>query len=413
MSIIYNISIYFYLWLIKFAAFFNPKANLWISGRKDWKQKLESATRDASNIIWFHAASLGEFEQGRPLIEKIRAEQKDIFILLTFFSPSGYEVRKDYDQADYICYLPADTSRNAKDFISIVQPKQAFFIKYEFWYNYLSELKAKAIPLYLISGIFRPQHIFFKSYGQWFLKQLTHFDKFYLQDQESLDLLKEHHFTNTIAAGDTRFDRVIEIAQNPQPIPSVEEFISGKPCLVIGSSWPKDEALLSEYINTHLNYKYILAPHQINESHLKSIEALLPNQTQRYSDYIIAPQQEKTVLIIDNIGMLTSIYQYADLAYIGGAFGTGLHNILEAAVYGIPVIFGPEYSKFQEAKNLVAQNASISISNSKELNSILEKLFDHKVERDKVGQIAKNFIYKSQGAVDLIYSDIFKENLSI
>ena len=409
MFTIYNFGIYFYQWLIGLVAQFNPKASLWMSGRKDWEKNLKNALRKENNVIWFHAASLGEFEQGRPLIEKIKNEHKDVFILLTFFSPSGYEIKKNYENADYVCYLPADTQQNAKKFLSIVKPKKVFFIKYEFWYNYLSEIKKRKIPLYLISGLFRSQQIFFKSYGKWFLKQLTSFSKFYLQDKKSLELLQNKGFDNAIVAGDTRFDRVIEIAEHPQNISAIKMFISENPCLVIGSSWPKDEKLLAEYIKQHPNYKYILAPHQIDETHLKNIEEMLPNITQRYSNYIKQPQKQVSVLIIDNIGLLSSIYQYADLAYIGGAFGTGLHNILEAAVYGIPVVFGPQYSKFQEANDLIAQKAAFSISNSTELFSVLNLLFEDKQENQKIGKKAKSFIYKSQGAVDLIYTNIFKK----
>lgn len=410
MLVVYNIGIYLYQFIIRLVSVFNPKARLWISGRKDWKHKLEEATNGATNLVWFHAASLGEFEQGRPLIEKIKAEQKDVFILLSFFSPSGYEIRKDYSGANYICYLPADTQKNARDFIKITQPKQTFFIKYEFWYNYMRELKKNKVPLFLISGIFRANHIFFKPYGVWFRKQLKAFSYFYVQNQESENHLKSIDLNNILVVGDTRFDRVIEIAEQTKEIENIKAFIDNKSCLVIGSSWPKDEEILSEYINKHPEYKYILAPHEIHESHLLGIEKSLNVSSQRYSTIQVDSLSKSSVLIIDNIGMLSILYKYADIAYVGGAFGTGLHNVLEAAVYGIPVLFGPDYSKFQEAKELIAFQASISVANYDELENNLELFFTDELERRKVGKKAKSFIYKSKGAVDLIYSDIFRKN---
>jgi len=407
MSTIYNIAIYFYQGLIALAALFKSKAKFWIDGRKDWEQKLEEATKGQDNIFWFHAASLGEFEQGRPLIEKIKAEQNHVFILLTFFSPSGYEIRKDYSGADYICYLPSDTKKNAKRFIAITKPKQVFFIKYEFWYNYMKILKEQNIPLYLVSGIFRDKHIFFKGYGAWFRKQLQAFTYFYLQDQFSVDKLKSIGYDNALLVGDTRFDRVIEIAEQVQPINIVEDFVAHKPCLVIGSSWADDEELLAKYINNNPSYKYILAPHEIDSSHLEAIESLLKEPSQRFSDFRENSNADAVVLIIDNIGMLSSIYQYADMAYIGGAFKTGLHNILEAAVYGMPVVFGPKYSKFQEAKDLIEEQAVFSISSYEELSVVLDTYLSHKTKSKVFAQKAKSFIYKSKGAANLIYANVF------
>lgn len=406
-NVIYNIAIYFYQGLIFLAALFKPKAKLWLDGRKDWKQKLEKATKGQNNIYWFHAASLGEFEQGRPLIEKINAEQNNVFILLTFFSPSGYEIRKDYSGADYICYLPSDTKKNSEEFISIAQPKQVFFIKYEFWYNYMKVLKEQNIPLYLISGIFRDKHIFFKGYGAWFRKQLQAFTYFYLQDQFSIDKLKSIGYENALLVGDTRFDRVIEIAEQVQPINIVEDFVAQKPCLVIGSSWINDEEILAKYINNNSSNKYVLAPHEIDSSHLETLENLLKVPSQRFSDFRKNANIDAVVLIIDNIGMLSSIYQYADVAYIGGAFKTGLHNILEAAVYGMPVVFGPKYSKFQEAKDLIEEQAVLSISSYEELSLVLDTYLSHKTKSNAFAQKAKSFIYKSKGAVNLIYVDVF------
>jgi 3-deoxy-D-manno-octulosonic-acid transferase len=404
MSYIYNIGIYLYQVIIYLASFFDSKAKLWVVGRKNWKTKLQQATEGADKIFWFHAASLGEFEQGRPLIESIKKEQKDIFILLTFFSPSGYEIRKDYEGADYICYLPSDTKANAQDFISIVKPQKAFFIKYEFWYNYLSELKKQKADLYLISGVFREDHVFFKPYGGWFLKQLKNFDKFYLQDQSSVNLLKLVGFNNMKLTGDTRFDRVIEIAENTQEIEKVKIFVDNKPCVVVGSSWPIEEEMLAEYINQHPENKYIIAPHEINESHIKEIEDRINQNTIRWSNL---KDEKEGVLIIDNIGMLSKLYKHADVAYVGGAFGSGLHNILEAAVYGIPVVFGPKISRNQEALDLIERNGAFSVSNKSELFQELEMLFSDKMKLKLMGENSKSFIYQSKGASQKVLSDIF------
>ena len=407
MSVIYNIGIYFYRWLIGFVSLFNPKAKLWIDGRKNWRLNLETATKDAENLIWFHAASLGEFEQGRPLIERLKKEQPNCFILLSFFSPSGYEIQKNYKGADYVCYLPSDTKSNAKDFISITKPKQAFFIKYEFWYNYLSELKNNKIALFLISGIFRPEHIFFKTYGSWFRKQLKNFDSFFLQDQRSVDLIKSIGFNNTVLTGDTRFDRVIQIAENSKEIEQVKLFVGDKKCLVIGSSWPIEEAMLCEYINLNPEYKYIIAPHEINETHIKEIESRLTVAYKRWSEY---DDKDTRVLIIDNIGMLSALYKYANFAYIGGAFGSGLHNILEAAVYGIPVLFGPKISRFKEAGELIESNAAYSVSCKEELLGKLDMFFTKPDKTLEFGENAKQFIYKSKGASDLTWQHLYKND---
>ena len=407
MFIIYNIGIYFYQFIIRWVSIFNPKAKLWIVGRKNWRHKLEEATKGSENIIWFHAASLGEFEQGRPLIEKIKAEQKEVFILLTFFSPSGYEIQKDYKYADYVCYLPADTLNNAKDFISIVSPQKVFFIKYEFWFNYMRELKRQQNSLYLVSGVFRESQIFFKPYGNWFAKQLQAFTYFYVQDEISVENLKSLGYNNVLLAGDTRFDRVIEIAEQSKDIKLVKDFIGEYPCLVIGSSWSKDEDLLVEYINTHPNYRYVLAPHEIKESHLSEIESKISVPTQRWSNSQKGAKKEAVVLLVDNIGMLSSIYKYANLAYVGGAFSAGLHNILEAAVFGIPVIFGPKYSKFPEAKDLIDVQAAFSVSDYDKLSQTLDLLFLDKSKNSEAGEKSKLFIYKSKGSVEVVAKHIF------
>jgi 3-deoxy-D-manno-octulosonic-acid transferase len=354
-------------------------------------------------VIWFHAASLGEFEQGRPLIEKIKKTHPEIFIVLSFFSPSGYELRKNYDKADYVCYLPADTQKNAQLFLTIVNPKKVYFIKYEFWFNYIKIMGEKNIPLYLISGIFSEHQVFFKFYAPWFVKQLKAFRHFFVQNTRSVTLLKSLNFDNVSLAGDTRFDRVIEIAESKTEIEDITHFVGDKKCLVIGSSWSKDEDLLCSYINSRSAYKYIIAPHEIHSQHISSILSKLKVQVQVWSrkekDQLDAAQ----VLIIDQIGMLSSIYRYADVSYVGGAFGLGLHNILEPAVYGIPVIFGPKYKKFQEAKDLLDIAAVCSISTEAELQTSLDMLLTDVDKKEQMGRSAKQFIYQSRGAVNIIF----------
>lgn len=406
MAVLYNIAIYFYQQIIRLVSLFDAKAKLWVKGRRNWETDLEKGIDQGRPVYWFHAASLGEFEQGRPLIEKIKKEQKDVFILLTFFSPSGYEVQKDYKGADYICYLPADTKSNAKTFIDIVNPKQVFFIKYEFWFNYMQQLQKREIPLHLISGIFHHKQIFFKPYGSWFKKQLKAFTYFFVQDSASVEKLKALGFENTFVAGDTRFDRVIEIAEKSDLIPVLSDFTKTKPCLVIGSSWPEDEIYLTEYINLHPEYHYVIAPHEIKEDHLQSIESQIKLNTQRWTSLGQGINPDTQVILVDTIGMLSKMYRYADLTYVGGAFKTGLHNVLEAAVYGKPVIFGPHYSKFQEASALISEKGGFSINSKETLFHTLDRIFTDKMERELLGENAKAFIYKSQGAAIYIHQKL-------
>lgn len=407
MSILYHIGIHFYYWIILLASHFNPKANLWVKGRKNWKKKLKRATSNTEHIIWFHAASLGEFEQGRPLIEKIKSENKSAFILLSFFSPSGYEVQKKYKLADYVCYLPADTKANAKAFIDIVNPQKVFFIKYEFWFNYMRELKHRNTPLFLVSGIFRKEQIFFKPYGVWFKKQLKAFHYFFVQNRDSVGHLNSIGYENVIQTGDTRFDRVIEIAELDREVEGISTFINQKPCVIIGSSWPKEEELLAAYINQRPDYKYIIAPHEVNEQHIEQLESKIKLNTQRWSEFDASASIKTHVLIIDRIGLLSKLYKYGSVAYVGGAFGKGLHNILEAAVFQLPVIFGPHYSKFQEASILIHEKGAFSISSSEELFLKLDLLLEDENLKNEMGQHAKDFIYKSKGASAQIYEHVF------
>jgi 3-deoxy-D-manno-octulosonic-acid transferase len=412
--ILYNISLYLYSIIIRIATLFNQKAKLWIRGREDIFLNVKSALNNSesqnSPLIWFHCASLGEFEQGRPLIEKIKSQHPEYKILLTFFSPSGYEVRKDYSGADYIFYLPLDTTYNAKKFIRLVNPKAVFFVKYEFWFNYLNELKQQNIPLYLVSGIFREDQLFFKSYGSWFRKQLNCFTYFFLQDEYSSKLLNSIGFKNNAVVGDTRFDRVDEIAKNVKLFPIIKQFKQDSNILIAGSTWEEDEKIISKNFKNSksqiLNFKLIIAPHEIDESHINSIVLKFNNfKIIRYSQANENNINGAQVLIIDNIGMLSSLYQYGNIAYIGGGFGKGIHNILEAATFGLPVIFGPNYQKFSEAKELIKLGGAFSINNDFDLNKTIESLND-KIVRQVTANISKQYVQSRIGATDKILSAI-------
>ena len=363
MKRIYNISIYLYVIVIRLFALFKPKAKLWVQGRKNIFTQIEKKVQNNKNIVWFHCASLGEYEQGKPIIHAYKIKHPTHKILLTFFSPSGFEIRKKTKLANWVFYLPADTKKNVKKFINIVKPIKAIFIKYEFWLNYLTELNKNNIPFYSVSTKFHDQHTFLKY--KWFTKQLQHVTHFFVQDKKSQKLLKTKGFNNVTIAGDTRFDSVITNTKNPLDIPLIKIFSKNKRTIICGSTWPKDEYLLSLYIKNHPENNYIIAPHELdNVSQLrKKINAQL------YSNINKKNILTNNVIIIDNIGILSSIYQYGDLAYIGGGFGSGIHNILEAVVFGLPVVFGPKYKKSNEAISLIDKNVAISISNYQELKS--------------------------------------------
>lgn len=398
---IYNIGIAFYAILLKFAAFFNPKAKLFTSGRKNIFQEIAKKVNPQHEPIWFHFASLGEFEQGRPVLETIKAKQPNQKIVVTFFSPSGYEIRKNYALAD-VFYLPLDTASNAKKFIDLVNPKQAIFTKYEFWHHYFNVLNERKIPLYLISGIFRPNQAFFKWYGGFYRNMLKNISHFFVQNTESLSLLKSIGFDNISLAGDTRFDRVYENAQNPKRLELIETFCNNDKVFIAGSTWSEDEKLLVSLTEKNPDWKFIIAPHEIGDSHIKEIEGLFPKAI-KFS--ILSSQLSENlpqILIIDNIGMLSSLYQYAKVAYIGGGFGAGIHNTLEAAAFGLPVIFGPKYDKFQEAKDLIEIDAAKSISNNEELVNA----FEYFEENEKASAAAKNYVEHKKGATEMILKKI-------
>lgn len=407
MSFLYNLSIYLYIFYIRVGSLFNVKAKLMIAGRKDVLKNIKFKIPNPQNLIWFHCASLGEFEQGRPLMEKYRTLHPETKILLTFFSPSGYEIRKNYAGADYIFYLPMDTPFNAKKFIEIVKPQKVFFVKYEFWFNYLSELKNKNIPTYLVSGIFREDHHFFKSTGGWFRNQLSAFTHFFLQDEKSVKLLNSIGYTNTTLCGDTRFDRVFEVAKNAKQIDLVKLFVGNSKTIIVGSSWLEDEKIISNFnLDSYRdqNVKLIIAPHEIDEKHVLGIEQLFENSI-RFSKANENNIKDAKVLIIDNIGILSSLYQYGTIAFVGGGFGKGIHNILEAATFGLPVIFGPNYHKFVEAKELIKLGGAFSIRDASEFEKTMLLLSDEQVLKT-ASQISRMYVQGRIGATEKILSKV-------
>tara|TARA_B100000959_G_scaffold177250_1_gene185413 strand:- start:122 stop:1306 length:1185 start_codon:yes stop_codon:yes gene_type:complete len=380
MNFLYTISTRLYVVAIHIASLFNTKAKLWVKGRKNIFNKLVDATKGEQNIVWFHCASLGEYEQGKPIIEAYKVKHPKHKILLTFFSPSGYEIRKNTSLADFVFYLPYDTKSNARRFISITNPIKVVFIKYEFWFNYMSELKKQNIPFYSVSAIFRENQTFFKY--KWFAKQLKNVTYFFVQNKTSADLLKSIGFTNTSISGDSRFDSVLETTKNPKTFSLIEMFCQSNPTIICGSTWTKDESILAEYIIKNPDKNYIIAPHELRyiSDLQKQTDALLYSKANEKNIMM------SNVLIIDSIGILSNIYQYANIAYIGGGFGAGIHNILEAATFGLPVIFGPNYKKFNEAKDLITLGGSISIANYQELNLAIKhfNIFDSTISTDYI-----------------------------
>jgi 3-deoxy-D-manno-octulosonic-acid transferase len=414
MRLIYNIGIYFYYLLILLASAFNAKARLWIKGRKGVISRLKTGISEGDMIAWFHASSLGEFEQGKPVIESFRNKYPDYKILLTFFSPSGYEIRKNYENADLIFYLPADTLRNARRFINAVKPQMAFFIKYEYWYNYLHVLNRKNIAVYMISANYRHGQHFFKWYGSWFRKHLRHISHFFVQNEESRDLLNSIGAEQVTVSGDTRFDRVYAISQEKKSFPLIEEFIRDRKAFIGGSTWEKDEEMIYSLYASEIKtegdkrrrMKYIIAPHLTDEAHLKGIISRFGGKAVRYSKLAKTEDLEGDVMIIDTIGMLSQIYRYAEISYIGGGFGNGIHNILEAAVYGKPVIFGPKYNKFNEAMELITLGGAFSIDNSKKLIETVSKLQQDKFFMSRTCSLTLNYVLDRRGATNRIISSI-------
>lgn len=407
MNPIYNFAIRLMGVGINAGACRNDKLKKLAAGEKAALAYLRQNINPGERYIWIHAASLGEFEQGRPLIEKIRREHPEKKILLTFFSPSGYEVRKNFRQVDIVSYLPFDTKRRVKEFLDIVNPCMAIFVKYEFWGNYLSELKRRGIPTYIISAIFRSSQIFFKPWGGMFRKMLHCYNHIYVQDKHSKQLLAGIGIDKVTVAGDTRFDRVTDIMGTCKKIPEIENFIDkGKLTLVAGSTWQPDETHIIPYFNSHPEIKLIIAPHEVDECRIKEITSKLTRPYVRMSQTTSEEAEKADCLIIDCFGVLSSAYVYGDIAYIGGGFGVGIHNLNEAAVYSIPVIFGPNHKKFKEASDLIAAGGGISFSENEQFNDIMNRFINDSETLTEAGQAAGNYIKASIGATDIIYNDI-------
>lgn len=397
MLLLYNTGLRVYYLLILFFSAFNKKAAHWIKGRRDINYS------HFERSIWFHFASLGEFEQGRPVLEQIRIQQPESKIVITFFSPSGYEIRKNTTLADAVYYLPLDTRANARKFIEAINPTVAIFTKYEYWYHFFKELNQRQTPLYIISGIFRPGQVFFRWYGGLHRKMLQFVTRFFVQDAQSEQLLQTIGIKNVTISGDTRFDRVWANVQNPKSLPQIEAFKAGHKVFIAGSTWPADEQLLAQLVNQNPGWKFIIAPHEIGEDKINNLISLLP-QGSCIRHSLIADQQSlitKQSLIIDNIGMLSSLYQYGDIAYVGGGFGAGIHNTLEAAAFGLPVIFGPNYSRFKEACDLIAIGAGFSFENADSLKNIFHDLTNAPFCID-AGNKAMNYVINNIGATNKI-----------
>jgi len=401
----YSIAIYLYMLCVNIAAFWgNKKARLMMRGhRQTWRILRENLSPE-DKPVWFHAASLGEFEQGRPLMERLRREHPEQKILLTFFSPSGYEVRKHYKGADVVCYLPFDTALNARKFMRLAHPAKAFFIKYEFWRNYINALYRAEVPTYSVSSIFRRGQIFFRWYGRNYARVLRHFTHLFVQNEASRRLLQRIGVTKVTVVGDTRFARVIDIKEEAKRLPLLERFAAdGRPVLVAGSSWPPDEDLIIRYFNRHPELRLVLAPHVVSEEHLREIKSKLHRSVRRYMKATPQTVAEADCLIIDCYGLLSGIYRYADVAYVGGGFGVGIHNVPEAAVYGVPVIIGPNNKKFREARALLRRGGCHEIRTQQDFDTLMDNYLKDPSTRKKDGETAAGYIRENAGAADAVY----------
>ena len=399
---IYNLGMYLLELGIKLAALFSAKPAKMVKDHREVFDLLKSKIDRNARYIWFHAASLGEFEQGRPLIERIRKEYPQYKILQTFFSPSGYEVRKNYDGADIVCYLPIDTPGNAKKFIELVNPCMVFFVKYEFWLNYLNTLYKKGVPTYSVSSIFRPDQIFFRWYGKNYRQVLKTFAHLFVQNEESKKLLAGIGIANTTVVGDTRFDRVLDICAAAKQLPLVQKFKGDALTFVAGSSWGPDEDIFIQYFNAHPEMKLIIAPHVVNDGHLKEIMSKLQRPCLRYTQATEENVAQADCLIIDCYGLLSSIYRYGEISYVGGGFGVGIHNVLEAAVYGIPVIFGPNNKKFREAQHLLANKGGFEINDYEDFETLMDKFLADEAYLKQSGKSAGDYVKNNSGAMEKI-----------
>ncbi len=409
MKWLYNLGIWGYYLLVKIVSIRNEKARKWLEGRKDIFKRLRETIIPGERVLWFHASSLGEFEQGRPVIEAIRKLKPEFKILLTFFSPSGYELRKDYKYADYIFYLPLDTQKNAIRFIDIVRPEKVFFIKYEFWYNFLSRLQSEGIPTFIFSALFRPSQIFFKPWGRWFLNAIAAYEHIFVQNRESFDILHRYGFTNVSICGDTRLDSVGEIADVAPHLDKLELFCGKQKAIIAGSTWKEDEDLFIAYVNKCASgSKFVIAPHEVTPQSLERICGALERP---YALYSTSTQQELSdadVLIVDGYGYLVSIYRYGMLAYVGGGFNSGIHSILEPAAFGLPVIFGPDYHKFQEAHDMLYLGAANCINDFSELEMHIDAYRSFPQKLLSASIIARDYVDKNRGASKEIVKYLFR-----
>ena len=412
MLFIYNLIVVFADFILKITALFNPKIKLFVDGRKSVYKVLSNKIKAYDKTIWFHAASLGEYEQGLPVMERMKSRFPNHLIVLTFFSPSGYEVRKNNTIADVTVYLPLDTKSNVDKFMEIVRPDMAFFIKYEYWPNYLNALKNRETPTYLISGIFREDQLFFKCYGGFYRNALNAFEHFFVQNSKSKDLLLKLGKSNVTVSGDTRFDRVASILNRDNSLEFIEEFKNNSLTIIVGSSWPKDESLLVSYINSSENVKFIIAPHNIKTEQIQALKNSISKKSILFSEVDFTSSNPINlanfdVFIIDTIGILTKIYSYADIAYVGGGFGNpGVHNILEPATFGVPIVIGPNYSHFPEATALVNMEGCISISTQEELNETFDNLIQNQDIRFEKGHICSTFVEMNKNATEIIMNHI-------
>jgi len=405
----YSLGIYIYILCVRIASLFSTKARLLLDGHAETFGILARTLRTNDRYVWFHASSLGEFEQGRPLMERIRQRHPEYKILLTFFSPSGYEVRKNYDGADIVCYMPFDTPRNARRFVRMVKPEKAFFIKYEFWKNFIDELHRSKCEVYSVSSIFRKNQIFFRSYGKQYAKVLHNFTRIFVQNDDSRRLLENVGVTAVSVAGDTRFDRVTDIRNAAKDVDAAKHFAEGATnVLVVGSSWEPDEDIIIPYFNEHKDLKLILAPHVVNEAHIRRILSALKRPAIRITQ---AEKENRNLqdfdcMIVDTYGMLSSIYRYGNIAYVGGGFGVGIHNVPEAAVYGVPVLIGPNHQKFREAEMLLHLGGCFEITSPDTFAMTMKLLTQNEDSRKKAGDAAENYILSNAGAADKIFDAI-------
>lgn len=407
MLLVYNFGINLFCLIVRIASLRNQKAKRFLRGRKGQLKKIEKEVCGITELVWVHCASLGEFEQGRPLIEEIKLKYPQKKILLTFYSPSGYDVQKNYKGADFVYYLPFDTIRNSKRFIKAVTPEVVFFIKYEYWLNFLTVLNKKKIPVYFVSAIFRQDQLFFKNYGGWYRKMLKMVNHFFVQNQTSADLLESINIKNYTIAGDTRFDRVAHIVENVKPLKVVESFVDNKITIVVGSSWKSEEALVKQYLRNHPELKIIMVPHEVENGSVDNILNQYGELAIPYSKANINNVVNKQVLVVDCYGILTSLYQYAYIAIVGGGFGVGIHNILEPATFGMPVIFGPNYERFGEAVDLVGQNCAFPVNNIEEFNTVLNHLLKNYEITKKISQKTAAYVQSKVGATQLILNAVF------